>query len=72
MFGPMLAQSKDFLDRSRVTSPQASLEPLSTISGVIITLPVASNPTVMFLVRATGMVLSTMVTTAVAVVELPL
>src|SRR6266511_1858344 len=64
VFGPTLAQVKLFLSMARLLIPQASFLPLFTSAGVMLTLPVASNCTVMFLHRALGNMLSTTVTMA--------
>src|SRR5207247_2015249 len=60
---PMLAQLKLGWLRLRLAMPQASLLPLSIWAGVIVTLPVGSNWTVMSWQRAIGGVVSDTVTT---------
>src|SRR5882672_9921528 len=62
VFGPTVAQVNALLSMARVLMPQASLLPLFTSPAVMLTLPVASNCTVMFLHRALGNTLSATVT----------
>ena len=64
--GPTSAQVKVVRLSDRLAIPQASLLPLFTAAAVVLPLPVASRVTVTFWQTATGAVLSTTVTVALA------
>ena len=67
----MLEAPKIFGETDNV-NVQLSLDPLFTSWGVIINCPLAPNENVLFLAIATGLIVSTTVTVAVAVETLPL
>ena len=70
-FGPTSSQSKEETSMERLTSPHASLEPLSMSSGVMVACPFPSRMTVKSAPSAIGDVVSSMVKVAVVVVALP-
>ena len=69
---PLLVQSKVVLDNTKLAIAQLSVEPLFTKAAVILALPFASKKMVLFCAVTIGLMVSTTVTTAVAVLKLPL
>ena len=67
VLAPTFEQSNEDLLNPRVAIPTLSVEPLSTWDGVMFTLPLASNCTVIFFVTVTGAVWSVAVTVKVCV-----
>src|SRR5690606_39124382 len=71
VLAPTSPQSKLDLSSVMLAIPQASVEPLSISTAVMLALPVASSWTVMLRVTTTGAVMSSTVTIAVALSVLP-
>ena len=72
VFGPTSTQVKLEISKPKEAIPHASDELLSTSVGTILTLPFASSCTVMSFANATGLTVSSTVTTAVTVALFPL
>ena len=72
VLSPWSSQSNAVWLRDREAMPQASLDPLSTSSAVMLAAPEASSSTVKFWAMAVGATLSSTVTVAVADALLPL
>ena len=70
VLAPKLAQVNVLVFNDNVTGPQASVEPLFTWAGVMVTVPALFNWTVIFWVITVGTIVSITVTVAVAVEEL--
>ena len=72
LFTPVLVQSKLSISKLKLGTPPLSLEPLSICAGVMVTLPVLSNDTLISWHTAIGFTPSVMVTTAIQLLVLPL
>ena len=72
VFAPTFVQSKLVLLKTKLSMPQASVEPLFTAAAVVLPAPCAFNCTVIFWQFATGATLSSTVTVAEHVEVLPL